>query len=85
METVENRILKNYQLDLSPLGNGRFGVVYLAKELNSKSKVAIKELYDIKLAQHETSVMKKYRVHPFLPQLYDFFIVEDKAYIVMEY
>ncbi|WP_027339765.1 protein kinase domain-containing protein [Halonatronum saccharophilum] len=77
--------LKDYELTLKPIGRGQFARVHLAYDLKRKCKVAIKSSSHIKTAKKEATVMSKYGSHPFLPQFYDFFIVDDRAYIIMEY
>jgi len=81
---VSEKILNQYIVqDL--IGKGKYGKVYLGYDGINKRKVAIKELKNIELAEHEAHVMKLYGDSKFLVIFYDFFIKNDKAYIVMEY
>ncbi|MFC0470034.1 protein kinase [Halalkalibacter kiskunsagensis] len=68
--------------DSNMKGRGAHGKVYVG--YNTR-KVAIKEFQNIKLARKEFGIMKEYGNGKFLPQYYDFFIMNRKAYIVMEY
>jgi serine/threonine-protein kinase len=77
--------IKNYEIDLNPVGKGNYSEVFLAKDLNQQSTVAIKVSSCIDMSKYEATVIKSYGSHPLFPKFYDFFIIEDKAYIVMEY
>ncbi|MCP9263160.1 Aurora kinase A [Dirofilaria immitis] len=74
------------------LGKGRFGNVYLAREIESKFVVAIKAVYK---AQLEESNLKRqlrreieiqYHLrHPNILRLYGYFHDEDRVYLVLEF
>lgn len=72
-------------VNLEPIGEGKYGIVYLAYDQLKKRKVAIKELENLEHAMHEAYVMKQCGSSKFLPTFYDFFKNNGKAYIVMEY
>ncbi|MEJ6952474.1 protein kinase domain-containing protein [Natronospora cellulosivora (SeqCode)] len=82
---MNSKILNGYKLITKPIGRGQFARVHLAYKLKSKCKVAIKSSSHIKTARKEMLVMSKYGSHPFLPKVYDFFVIDNRAYIVMEY
>ncbi len=77
--------MKSYQVDVEPLGIGWFGTAYLAKDTSTQKTVVVKELKNINMGKNEAKAMKGYGTHKFLPKFYDFFIIEEKCYIVMEY
>ncbi|AGB41222.1 protein kinase family protein [Halobacteroides halobius DSM 5150] len=82
---MKKKKLKNYEIYLNPIGKGRFGKVYMGQDLKHQRKYAIKKTTNIPMAKHEAFVMQNYGSHPLLPSFYNFFIIENKAYIVMEY
>ncbi|MGF7185881.1 serine/threonine protein kinase [Desulfitispora alkaliphila] len=67
------------------LGRGVQSQVYKGYDLINKRDVAIKKRVNIKGAQQEVKIMKKYGQHPYLPKLYDYFTYKNRAYIVMEH
>lgn len=79
--------LKHFRVDLNPIGIGWwFGSrVYRAYDPIKKRKVAIKECEHLESARQEALVMRNYGRTKYLPRFYDFFIINNKAYIVMEY
>ncbi|EFJ47736.1 serine/threonine protein kinase [Volvox carteri f. nagariensis] len=75
-----------------PLGKGKFGNVYLAREKQSKFIVALKVLFKIQL-QHsnvEHQLRREIEIqahlrHPNILRLYGFFYDEEKVYLILEY
>ncbi|CAD6231954.1 GSCOCG00001670001-RA-CDS [Cotesia congregata] len=75
-----------------PLGRGKFGRVYLAREKRTKYIVALKTLYKIELIQGrvEKQVLREIEIqshlrHPNILQLLTYFSDEKKIYLVLEY
>jgi len=77
--------LNGYFIEEAPIGAGVFSQVFKGFDPVHGRMVAIKRTESIDLAQSEVQVMKAYGVHPHLPRLYDFFIHEQAAYLVMEF
>uniref|UniRef100_A0A1I7W411 Aurora kinase n=1 Tax=Loa loa TaxID=7209 RepID=A0A1I7W411_LOALO len=75
-----------------PLGRGRFGKVYLAREKESKFVVAIKVVYKSDLVesnlkrqlQREIEIQYHLR-HPNILRLYGYFHDDDRVYLVLEF
>ncbi|MFW5981013.1 MAG: serine/threonine protein kinase [bacterium] len=82
---MAGKIIENYQYIGDPIGWGQYSHVWLAQDLKKERQVAIKSSSHLNIAKKESSVMKTYGTHPLLPQFYDFFIIDNRAYIVMEY
>lgn len=76
--------LGKYKVEQTPRAKGCCGKVYAGINTGSGLKVAIKELSNQKLAEREYRVMANYGKCEFLPRAYDFFVVNPKAYVVME-
>jgi serine/threonine protein kinase len=76
----------------SKLGRGNFGVVRLAKHIDSKTEVAVKELSkeimkkykDEERVHREIEILAKVE-HPNISYLYEILDEDDKFYFVMEY
>uniref|UniRef100_A0A0N5AZZ8 Aurora kinase n=1 Tax=Syphacia muris TaxID=451379 RepID=A0A0N5AZZ8_9BILA len=75
-----------------PLGRGRFGNVYLAREVKSRFVVAMKVLYKSELAkvgvQHQLrrEIEIQYHLrHPNILRLYGYFHDETRVYLILEY
>ncbi|KAI7886119.1 kinase-like protein [Lichtheimia hyalospora FSU 10163] len=74
------------------LGNGRFGTVYLAKEMSSKQLVALKIIKKqemqaaniVSFLQREVEIQGHLR-HPNILRLYGYFHDKENVYIVLEY
>lgn len=77
-------LINNYNLISPPIGVGLFSYVYLAVDTVG-NEYAVKVQSNINMAKSEVSIMKKYNKHPFLPTIFDFFIDNNRAYIVMNY
>ncbi|XP_035233677.1 aurora kinase A-like, partial [Stegodyphus dumicola] len=75
-----------------PLGKGKFGNVYLARERKSKFVVALKVLFKSQLQSHgvehqlrrEIEIQSHLR-HPNILRLYGYFYDESRVYLVLEY
>lgn len=78
-----NRILFYKYEVLQPIGSGRTGKVYLAKDLHLNQLVAVKESTEEFLSV-ETELLKGLD-HPGLPRIYDCFRQQESTFLVMEY
>ncbi|KAM3728701.1 Aurora kinase [Dirofilaria immitis] len=75
-----------------PLGRGKFGNVYLAREIESKFVVALKVVYKTHLGpnnlkrqlQREIEIQYHLR-HPNILRLYGYFHDKDRVYLVLEF
>ncbi|KAI8469075.1 MAG: serine/threonine protein kinase [Monoraphidium minutum] len=75
-----------------PLGRGKFGNVYLAREKASQFVVALKVLFKGQLAQssvehqlrREIEIQSHLR-HPNILRLYGYFYDQEKVYLILEY
>uniref|UniRef100_A0A915C9L9 Aurora kinase n=1 Tax=Parascaris univalens TaxID=6257 RepID=A0A915C9L9_PARUN len=75
-----------------PLGKGKFGNVYLAREVDSKFVVAIKVLYKEQLAKHcvqqqlrrEIEIQYHLR-HPNILRLFGYFHDSARVYLILEF
>jgi serine/threonine protein kinase len=93
-----NQVLHNRYKIMGVLGGGGMGTVYQARDLNFpdvRKLVAIKEM---QLLSNDPAVransLKNFRreanilatlAHPAIPKIFDFFDINDRAYLVMEY
>ncbi|GMH39555.1 hypothetical protein BSKO_07453 [Bryopsis sp. KO-2023] len=75
-----------------PLGRGKFGNVYLAKELETDRVVALKVLFrsQIEEAEVEHQVKREIEIqahlrHPNILRLYGYFFDKKKIYLVLEF
>ncbi|VIO88528.1 serine/threonine protein kinase 6, putative [Brugia malayi] len=75
-----------------PLGRGKFGSVYLAREIESKFLVALKVLYKSQMRSHNMKrqlrreIENQYHLrHPNISRLYGYFHDSDRVYIVLEF
>ncbi|KHN85416.1 Aurora kinase A-A [Toxocara canis] len=75
-----------------PLGKGKFGNVYLAREVNSKTVVAIKVLYKEQLAKHGVQQQLRREIeiqyhlrHPNILRLFGYFHDSARVYLILEY
>ncbi|KAL3989723.1 Protein kinase domain family protein [Acanthocheilonema viteae] len=75
-----------------PLGKGRFGKVYLAREIESKFVVAIKVVYKSQLEENNLKLQLRREIeiqyhlrHPNILRLYGYFHDEDRVYMVLEF
>lgn len=82
---MSNFIWDKYEVKKKPIGKGKKGMVYKAYDALNDKIVAIKKMPNIERAQREADVMKAYGSHKYLPEFYDFFIIDYHAHIVMEW
>jgi len=75
-----------------PLGKGKFGNVYLAREKKSKYIVALKVLFKSQLqkAQVEHQLRREIEIqshlrHPNILRLFGYFYDESRVYLILEY
>lgn len=75
-----------------PLGKGKFGNVYLAREKKSKFLVALKVLFKsaIKDFNNEHQVRREIEIqshlrHPNILRMYGYFHDESRVYLILEY
>lgn len=83
--------LSNFDIG-RPLGRGKFGNVYLAREKNTKFVVALKVMFkkQIKLNNVEHQVRREIEIqshlrHPNILRLYGYFHDVDRIYLILEY
>ncbi|VDM09958.1 unnamed protein product [Wuchereria bancrofti] len=74
------------------LGKGRFGNVYLAREIESKFVVALKVVYKSQLEQNNLRRQLRREIeiqyhlrHPNILRLYGYFHDDDRVYLVLEF
>ncbi|XP_012278006.1 aurora kinase B [Orussus abietinus] len=94
VKTYEDRYnwsMKDFELG-APLGRGRFGRVYLAREVKTEYMVALKVLYKSELVKGrvEKQVMREIEIqshlrHPNILQLFTYFHDEKRIYLVLEF
>ena len=75
-----------------PLGKGKFGHIYLAREKKSKFIVAIKILFKSHLIKHNVQIQLRREIeiqshlrHENILQMYGFFTDDEKIYLILEY
>ncbi|CAM6128711.1 unnamed protein product [Calypogeia fissa] len=75
-----------------PLGRGKFGNVYLAREKRSKYVVALKVLYKNQLEQSQVEHQLRREIeiqshlrHPNILRLYGYFYDSMRVYLILEY
>lgn len=75
-----------------PLGSGKFGRVYLARERESKAIVALKVLWKDQIKKHNYQVNIRREIeilshcnHRNIVKLYGYFFDADRIYLIMEY
>ncbi|GAX74099.1 hypothetical protein CEUSTIGMA_g1548.t1 [Chlamydomonas eustigma] len=75
-----------------PLGKGKFGNVYLAREKKSQFIVALKVLFKAQLQQSNVEHQLRREVeiqahlrHPNILRLYGYFYDKEKIYLILEY
>jgi len=89
--TYKQWSMDNFEIG-KPLGQGKFGNVYLAREKESKFIVALKVLFKQRLVQHkvehqlrrEIEIQSRLR-HPNILRLYGFFHDAEKVYLLLEF
>ena len=77
----------NLYSDISKIGEGAAGEVFVATNKETKKKVAIKQMalsaQNMKMLITEIAIMKD-STHPAIVAYYDSYVVEDKIWVVME-
>ncbi|KAJ7527693.1 hypothetical protein O6H91_16G094600 [Diphasiastrum complanatum] len=75
-----------------PLGRGKFGNVYLARERKSKYVVALKVLFKNQLQQSQVEHQLRREIeiqshlrHPNILRLYGYFYDQTRVYLILEY
>ena len=75
-----------------PLGKGKFGNVYLAREKKSKYVVALKVLFKSQLKKHQVEHQLRREIeiqshlrHPNILRMYGYFYDETRVYLILEY
>ncbi|KAF0695198.1 Aste57867_13962 [Aphanomyces stellatus] len=92
-ETADDRVWKLKDFEIGrPLGKGRFGNVYLAREKHSKYVVALKVLQKSQLrkANIEYQLRREIAIqsdlhHKNILRLYGYFYDEKRVYLIVEY
>ena len=73
---------------IQEIGQGGTGIIYLAEHLRLHKKVVVKKIKDHFVGQvngrAEVDILKRLH-HSYLPQVYDFLVIGDSIYTVMEY
>jgi serine/threonine protein kinase len=81
-------VLKGQYVIVKVLGEGNFGVVYQARDQKkgaARKRVAIKQMPMQMIVDCERQAdMRAALVHPAIPRIYDYFAIEDYAYLIME-
>lgn len=76
-----------YQI-VQEIGQGGTGIIYLAQHLRLDKRVVVKKVKDHFAGQingrAEVDILKRLH-HTYLPQVYDFLVVDSSIYTVMEY
>ena len=91
---LQQIISNRYQL-LEQVGEGSYSVVFRGKDIETGREIAIKEMKSSGLTQEEIREAEEYffreinilkkLFHESLPRVYDFFIFENRLYMVMEW
>ncbi|EFX72472.1 hypothetical protein DAPPUDRAFT_308251 [Daphnia pulex] len=83
--------LDNFEIG-RPLGKGKFGNVYLAREINTKYIVALKVLFKSQLqkCQMEHQLRREIEIqshlrHPNVLRMYGYFYDETRIYLILEF
>jgi len=84
--------LGDFEISETQLGNGMFGIVYLAREKKSGTLVALKVLHKKDLEEHNLVDQLKREVeiqshlrHPNILRMYGYFHDGERVYLVLEY
>lgn len=84
----QNLILDGMYRIIKEIGRGGTGIIYLAEHLRLKKYVVVKKIKDDFAGQVngriEVDILKRLH-HSYLPQVYDFLVVNQSIYTVMEY
>jgi len=89
MSLQPGSILKDRYLIQGQLGKGGMGAVYLAGDQSLQIRVAVKENLNLnpeseRQFRREAELLASLR-HPNLPRVTDYFILEERQYLVMDY
>eukprot|EP01125_Pyxidicula_operculata_P001601 TRINITY_DN11451_c0_g1_i1.p1 TRINITY_DN11451_c0_g1~~TRINITY_DN11451_c0_g1_i1.p1 ORF type:complete len:318 (+),score=46.86 TRINITY_DN11451_c0_g1_i1:16-969(+) len=86
-----NWSMDNFEIG-KPLGQGKFGNVYLAREKNSKFIVALKVLFKKQLIESRVEYQLRREIeiqthlrHPNVLRMFGYFYDEDKVYLILEF
>lgn len=74
-----------YEGNQTPIGGGSQGKLFKGFDPVHRRTVAVKESINIERAQREASAMMAFGTHKHLTQFYDFFILNNKAYLILEW
>lgn len=74
-----------YMIKRQPEDNGKNGHIYTGFDLLRKKTVAVKIFKSLDTAKYEYKIMKSYSKSSFLPICYDFFVLNKKPHLVMEF
>lgn len=96
VEGEDKSAVKRWTLDDfdigKPLGRGKFGNVYLAREKRSKYVVALKVLFKNQLQQSQVEHQLRREIeiqshlrHPNILRLYGYFYDQNRVYLILEY
>nr|ACN34979.1 unknown [Zea mays] len=84
-------VLSDFEVG-KPLGRGKFGHVYLAREKRSSEIVALKVLFKSQLKQSQVEHQLRREVeiqshlrHPNILRLYGYFYDQTRVYLILEY
>ncbi len=76
-----------YQI-IGEIGQGGGGIIYLAEHLRLRKKIVVKKIKDNYTGpidgRAEVDILKRLH-HTYLPQVYDFLVLDSSVYTVMEY
>lgn len=91
---LQQIISNKYQL-LEQVGEGSYSIVFRGKDIETGREIAIKEMKSSGLTQEEIREAEEFffreinilknLFHESLPRVYDFFIFENRLYMVMEW
>uniref|UniRef100_I1NL14 Aurora kinase n=1 Tax=Oryza glaberrima TaxID=4538 RepID=I1NL14_ORYGL len=90
-QEVKRWVLSDFDIG-KPLGRGKFGHVYLAREKRSNHIVALKVLFKSQLKQSQVEHQLRREVeiqshlrHPNILRLYGYFYDQTRVYLILEY
>lgn len=90
-DTKKRWTLKDFDIG-RPLGHGKFGRVFLAREINSEFIVALKVLYKSQLEESKVSHQLRREIeiqshlrHPNILRLYGYFYDKNRVFLILEY
>lgn len=91
LEATPKWTLENFEIG-RPLGKGKFGSVFMAREIKSKYIVALKVMFKSQLLKHnvahqvrrEVEIQSRLR-HPHILKLFGYFHDDKRVYVILEY